>query len=434
MKIRGSKPRPRVAVIGFPVTNEKRARLENLFSSISFYRSFEQLEKHTSSKEIDLLILGEKVEDSSELIFSISIISFSFIPPLMPGPTVNFYMKLSEPGKTEEFIENKIALEYSRIREKEDWTNAKGWLKILTDGRKPIVPSNFKNAYSIIRDGAILMDSHSGNPFVTIFINEERKLGVAWFPLPVKHKIDWIEAIVNEWSKSFPDKFPTIGNWARQNEWLLAEEIKIQNDIKSLEEQKIAMNKKIDGEIASLTKNFQEITANHDKGLRKLLIAQGDELVNIVKTAFEQIGFIVEKVDENIEDGKPKKEDLRLTKKDVKNWEAIVEVRGYTKSSGKEDDIKRLDKFSKLYNKEKEKFPDKMIYVVNGPIELQPSQRQKPFESNPEFLESIADDDGLVISTITLYHVLQSVDKINISDISKSIVESTGELKFVPPN
>ncbi len=440
MRIKGSKTRPRVAVIGLPLIDEDRRKLEQLFPSINFYRSFKQLEDHTSSSEIDLLILGNKVEDSSNLLFRINIISFSSNPPFMPGPVHNEHIELSNPVKTEEFIENDITLEYSRIRAKEDWTNAKGWSKIHFKEQQVLMPvyskkmTSIKKANSIIRGGAILLDSHSGSPFATVFLNEEQKLGVAWFPLPTKHKIDWIEAIVNEWAKYFPEKFPHIGDWARQEEWLLAPEIGLLKEIKNLEERKLEYIKEIEGKIDTLNKKYKGVLSWNDKGFRKLLTEQGDELVDIVKIAFESFGFTVEKMDETIIKGKSKIEDLRITIDNNKSWEAIVEVRGYAKSSGKEGELTRLNKFAKLYNKEKEKFPDKMIYVVNGSIELLPPQRPKPFESNPDFLNSIADDDCLVVSTTTIYRVLQKLEKSFKNDISKSIIESTGEWKFVPPN
>ena len=429
MRLKGSKVHPRVAVIGLPLSAVDRYRLEQLFPSIDFHTSFAHLEREKSPLEIDLLILGEKVEDSSNLIFSICIISFSS-NTTMPGPSVNIYMKLSIPVKTEEFIENDITLAYSRIREREEWTNAKGWSTILSEFTVPYSQSDLDKLRLVMQESAILQDSHSGNPFAFVLRNVEQKIGVAWFPLPTKHKIDWIEGIVNEWAKFFPEKFPYIGDWARQEEWLLSEEIKILNKIKDIEKQKSSYIKKTNKEIVALNMKYQKVVEGNDIGLRKLLTEQSNELVNIVKKVFETFGFAVEQIDDKIEKGKPKIEDLRITIDGKKSWEAIVEVRGYAKSSGKEGDLTRLNKFAKLYNKEKGKFPDKMIYVVNGPIELVPPQRPKPFESNPEFLGSVAEDDCLVVSTKTLYRVLQKLDKLNKNDISKSIIKSTGEWSF----
>lgn len=431
MKIKGSKPRPRVAVVGFPLNDEDRTRLEKLFTSIEFYITPDHIKREKSHLEIDLLILGEKVENYSELLRGVCTISFSSLIKYLPSPEKDRLMGLSDPLKTEEFVENDLPLSFSRIREREEWTSARGWQTIFVT-KNPVRGNDniWFRAWELIKSSAVLSDMHTKAPLATIFIDSERKFGVAWFPLPVKNKIDWIEAIVNDWSISFPERFPSIGNWARRKEWLLNEEIQTYNDIKVLEEKREAMIKKIDGDIKILTDRFKELTSENDMGYRKLLTAQGDDLVSIVKKVFEKLGFNVENVDEKIKAGKAKKEDLRLTIKDVESWEAIAEIRGYEKSSGKEGDINRLNKFSRFYSKEKGKFPSKIIYVVNGPIELQPPQRQKPFQSNPEFLDSFADDDVLVISTITLYRVLQNIESINIDDIAKSIIESKGEWNF----
>lgn len=433
MKIIGSKPRPRVAVIGLPLSDEDRERLEKLFPSTDFYLSFEHLEREKSPSEIDLLIVGDKAKDSSNILYKINCISFSTSLPSMLGPENDSYIVLTAPVKTEEFIENEIILPYSRIREMEEWTNAKGWFLIGVKPVQTISRADLDILISVFLKSAIIKDSHSRYPFATVFLNAEQNIGVAWFPLPVIHKIDWIEAITNEWSKFLPETFPLIGNWARKEDWLLPEEINIVKKIKELEEQKKSFINKTNKEIADINKKYKKVVAENDLGLRKLLTEQGDELVNIVKKAFEILGFAVEQIDEKIEKGKPRIEDLRLTIIGIPGWEALAEVRGYSKSSGKQGDIIRLNKFSKLFHKEKGKLPEKIIYVVNGPIELSPPQRPKPFESNPDFLTSIADDDCLVVSTTQLYRVMQKLNKIDINDVSKSIIESTGEWKFVIP-
>lgn len=122
----------------------------------------------------------------------------------------------------------------------------------------------------------------------------------------------------------------------------------------------------------------------------------------------------------------PRREDLRLTDPDLGDWEAIVEVRGYTRSAGKTADLSRLARFANLYYAEKNNIPNKRIYVVNGQTELLPSQRQEPFESSNEDIDVFGEQDGIVISTIDLFRVAKHLDKIGVEEIKRTIRETEG--------
>lgn len=175
------------------------------------------------------------------------------------------------------------------------------------------------------------------------------------------------------------------------------------------------------------------VKTNANKGIRRLLTAQAEELVDEVAKALKDIGFEVTLVDSTLTEGVPRREDLRLKHIDTDKveWNAIVEIRGYARSAGTTADLLRLSRFSRLYEKEIGYSPDKLIYIVNGQIELLPPQRQAPLIASPEDLQLFAESDGLVIWTADLFRALKSTTPDTFPALLDSIKLSVG--KWEPP-
>ena len=140
------------------------------------------------------------------------------------------------------------------------------------------------------------------------------------------------------------------------------------------------------------------------------MYATGDELVASIKKCFETFGFTVDCCDTQTGDEKDRKEDLRLQLSSMPEWEGIVEIKGYGRSSGKIEDLTQLKRYREMYYLEKNKYPDAVYYVVNGQIELSIDQRQRPFESNRDIVSYFASDDGCIIATKDLYLTVKNME------------------------
>jgi len=195
-----------------------------------------------------------------------------------------------------------------------------------------------------------------------------------------------------------------------------------------LEREKVEAIRQFDQQIAELMIESTQATLIANDGRRRLITAQGDELVDEVASAFEAFGFGVEQVDDALTSGMPKREDLRLRDPADPNsdWEAIVEVRGYGKSGGTTADIQRIGRFANFYLGEKGRLPDKRMYVVNGQIELPPSQRELPLASAREDVELFGEDNGVVISTLDLFRVLETSTPKQLQAVRESIKRTSG--------
>jgi hypothetical protein len=190
----------------------------------------------------------------------------------------------------------------------------------------------------------------------------------------------------------------------------------------------------IDKQIGKLTTEFAIAKNNANKGRRRLITAQSKELVDEVAKALESIGFNVIDVDQLVSEKEPKKEDLRLShsQKGGDEWKAIVEVRGYARSSGNMGDLLRLSRFADLYQKETGRSPDKRIYIVNGELELLPSQRQGPLASAPGDLQTFSESDGILIWSLDLFRALKITNPRDYPALLESIKHATG--RWVPPD
>ena len=111
-----------------------------------------------------------------------------------------------------------------------------------------------------------------------------------------------------------------------------------------------------------------------DAGIRRIIWADGDDLVAAASEVLTELGFAVEDMDAGLEPGEPKREDLRLTLKNRENWEALVEVKGYS-SGTKTNDARQILDHSKKYILEKQKEPDLILWLANPFRERDPSHR-----------------------------------------------------------
>jgi len=292
--------------------------------------------------------------------------------------------------------------------------------------------TELETATTIFNSGAIICERWSNSPLAVYFMREDHPLGVAWLPAEHTNEAAWVEVLVTQWAQSDKRAFPGYGDWTNSPEWMIPQEMQILSHIQALEQEKREFVINIDKQIGEFTTELALAKRTANKGRRRLITAQGKELVDEVAKALEDIGFNVVEVDSLVGEKGPKREDLRLEHlaKGGEQWNAIVEVRGYARSGGTTADLLRLARFAELYKKEIGKAPDKRIYVVNGELELLPSQRQEPLASATEDLQIFSESDGVLIWSIDLFRALKATDLTDYLALLESIKCAKG--RWVP--
>jgi len=430
-KIGGQRPRPRVALLG-DFEDDDMEHFRRMFPTIWQADVIGNLETLVDVREIDLIVIASGVGSARKWPEKTNVVCFSSFIPDLPGPIRGTIINIIGYAKTEEFLSPDIPLSLSRRREADysKLTSVRGWPRLdlgYTSGES----SKLKTATTIFNRGAIICERSTNAPLAVYFLREDTGLGVSWLPSVDTNQAAWVELLVTQWAQSDKDTFPSFGDWMGSPEWMVAEEEQILSQIQTLEQKKQKSVIEIDNKIGELTSALAIAGENANKGQRRLITAQGDELLDEVAKTLKDIGFNVTPVDQLV-GKKPKREDLRLRHlgEGGEEWNAIVEVHGHVRSGGTLTDLSRLNRFADLYEKETGQAPDKRIYIVNGELELLPSQRQEPLASATEDLQIFSESGGVLIWSIDLFRALKATDPSNYPALLESIKKAEG--RWVP--
>lgn len=439
-QVRGTRPRPRVAIIG-KIDEVLQTYFFTLFPTLWFSERLYDLKQQVDYRELDLLIIlrGYQYQFDNQLdrenyLNNCHIICYSS-SVILPGPLPKTNIDSFQFASTEEYLFPDIPLPENHQREIDfaEVKTIRGFSVIKlhnitsTPGQFPTERETINaKTTKILHDSALALERVNLLPLAVDFARLTDRLRVALLPNPVFSPV-WVEILCNLWAESDRKRFPNFGNWQKMPEWMTRQEISLAEEIEKVEVQKEEANRGFALKLAELSAEQISLAESSNKGLRKLITAQGRELVDEVASVFEEFGFGVKILDDDIDPDKSKFEDLRLTIPGENNWEAIVEVRGYSRSSGQTQDFQRLGRFATKFFKEKGKLPEKRILVVNGEIEIiNPSNRQLPYSAAKDDLEVFAEDDGLVIWSLDLFRQVNRDSEVSNEEIRKSIMESKG--------
>ena len=429
--IRGERPRPRVALLGnFPVDDVEA--IERMFPTLYKASKLPQLENLVDVRELDVLIVGDEISEVRNWPWDCHVICFSSDVESLPGPIENSYLERSGDTETEAFTFPDLALPLAR-RRNADLANVggvRGWPKIeltfYSSTYQSASQEQRKAAKEIVERGVVIAEEITGEVLSACYIRPDGGLGVAWLPNPsfVRHK--WVALLLQEWAGSDPDALSEFRTWEESEEWMTPSQRQIIGRIEATNQQKQAAVDEFNSRLDDLEVSLAEANRKANENERRLITAQGQDLVDEVALSFEKMGFGVDDVDAGLDPNAPKREDLRLTDPADIDWVALVEVRGYSRSSGRTRDLIRIARFVELYNQETGRFPDKRIYVVNGETELPPDQRSYPLMSALEDVEIFADSGGLIIWSLDLFRSIHSDEVKEPTWLKESVKDASG--------
>jgi len=237
----------------------------------------------------------------------------------------------------------------------------------------------------------------------------------------------WVKELAATWAAHDRLRLPGLLAWQGDSQWMTAEEKRLLAAIGNTLARRDRVLARYEQKLRKLEKQREAAEASANDGPRRLITAQGSELVHEVANALEYLGFATKDVDSRLEKDKPKREDIRITDPlSSSPWEGIAEIRGYGRSSGKQSDLQRLGRFAELYQLEKGSPPSKRYYFVNGQIDLTPERREAPLGSCPEDVEVFAHSEGLVVWTLDLFKAVVNADPQQRDEIKASLRDSVG--------
>lgn len=274
----------------------------------------------------------------------------------------------------------------------------------------------------------LLLDA-DGHHVASIFKRTHDGESVCWaLPHRSEQPELWLAAALEQWSTVYPERFPAASPWRQRPSWMTSEEADVTESLQSLEEAREEQETHYREERRRLEVDAEVARANADSGVRRLLTEQSDALVAAVRSALEQLGFVVEDVDEERgREGLAKVEDLRVTSQEHPGIDVIAEVKGLG-GGARPTDIQQLGRHAMKFALRHRKAPDRQWYVVNQFRSDDPDARERPLVSQPEAVELFAQDGGLIIDTRSLFSLLRDVEGGDLTgqQAQKKLMSSTG--------
>lgn len=168
-----------------------------------------------------------------------------------------------------------------------------------------------------------------------------------------------------------------------------------------------------------------------DAGPKQAIWADGQKLADAVADILRAFGFTVEDMDALIPAGAPKREDLRLTHPDLANWEALVEVKGYSGGT-RTNDSSQIVRFQKRYIQEERRQPGLTLWVTNAHRHDDPSARPARDDGLRVAAENI---DAVHVQATDLYRLWARVadSRLDPADVVNELRNARPGL-WEPPN
>ena len=208
--------------------------------------------------------------------------------------------------------------------------------------------------------------------------------------------VAWFRAFLCELHESDPIRVPHAPPGLNQpSDWYTPQEKVLADRISQIESEFERLSTKRDQLQAKLAAEGERA----DSGIRRALWADGDDLTAAVRQMLEDLGFTVRDMDEELGQDKPKREDLRLTRKGVSGWQAMVEVKGYS-SGTRTNDARQIREHRDHYIGEEGRSPDLTVWLSNPYRTIEPSSRPAPDQNVKDAAEAVG---AVHVRTADLY-------------------------------
>ena len=239
--------------------------------------------------------------------------------------------------------------------------------------------------------------------------------------------VAWFRVFLFDLHESDPIRVPQAppslsqpSDWYTPQEKILAARIsQIESEIERISDEQVQLQSKLvaEGEAA-------------DRGIRRVLWADGDELVAAVRDILGGLGFAVRDMDAELSQGESRREDLRLTLQGDPGWEAMVEVKGYT-SGTRTNDARQIREHRDRYIKEEGRSPDLTMWLSNTYRMMEPSSRPAPDQNVKDAAETV---DALYVLASDIYRqwALVAAGSLEAETVIQSLVNADPGL-WTPP-
>lgn len=251
-----------------------------------------------------------------------------------------------------------------------------------------------------------------------------------WLPERTPRRAAWVAAALKRWQAADPARFPNVEGWRAEPEWTTEAERRAGASLQLHEETMAARLTELLEERTRLQAALAEAQAAADARERRLLTAQGSELVEAVADLLRELGFEVQDADELPENAAAKREDLRIIDG---TWTCLAEVKGYAKRGAKAGDLLQLGRAVEAFILRLRRLPDARWYIVNQSSATPPAERPRPLHGSPD-LPPFETSGGLVVDTRDLFRLRETVRRGDLDAPSARLLlrDARGVLEYPP--
>lgn len=277
----------------------------------------------------------------------------------------------------------------------------------------------------------------SGGAAILVARAPGRNMGeLLLLPAETSDPASWLVAFLERLRDRNPARFPALPDWKRKPEWAttsLKRALKAQQVAFAQKEAAIAEH---DTRIAEASRIVEKAVADAASGEQRLLTENGELLEIAVSSALRLLGYSVRNMDAEKKAGEPLLEDLRLTDEVRPGWEAIVEVKGYSRGAKASDVGQIIGRPTTAYATEKGRAPSQVLLIVNANTGTDPSQRPEALGSDPSAIDLLGLNEGALIDTRDLFRSIRAIDsgEIEAKTIRDSINAARGRWIFDAEN
>jgi hypothetical protein len=404
MEILGRREQPRLLVIGVDENTDLAAHISGLAPTTKFLLDLGQI-RQIRQRDWDAAILWNIDLDLAPHLFVLQF-GGSRADTIIDTPDLGAEIGHGElwTFSTEFKIAEDLPAQIARLTRSELAPHAMGKSRSATIGvrtiryRDPPTTPDINEVFS-----AFLLDGDDA-PIAGRY--RRGNDSAEWWILPedVPNPERWIAAALDEWRAIAPDVFPGEAVWTTRPEWRTPDETEIAAETTVLESRWADAVRAHDEAIAALEVRRLEAEQHADENERRLLTAQGADLVEEVIACLTDLGFDVIDVDKEVAQPGDLREDIRVTAEDTPDWIAIGEIRGYGRGA-QLNDLLRLGRFVVRFVRDEGKEPNAIWYVVNHFRETDPTTRPAPLEANQAEVDTFAESGGVVIDTRDLFRL-----------------------------
>ncbi|WP_431220559.1 hypothetical protein [Leifsonia xyli] len=243
----------------------------------------------------------------------------------------------------------------------------------------------------------------------------------------------WLAFFIRHLHSEDPEAFPIAAPWTERDEWSSMAASAAADALESHVNRAAVQIADLRTEETRLAEALEAARKSDEVTVRRLITADGDDLVDAVANALRTIGFSAVDMDPTHVDAiGARLEDLRVHVPGDESWVALAEVKGYA-GGARVNDVSQITRRPVVnFIKETGAEPSTVWHIVNVERKSDPGSR-RPVIPNDIDLEPLTAQGGALIDTRDLFRAVRAIEQGATSAATVRASLIAAKTRWVPP-